>query len=242
MVLYFGAWAQHPNQPKGRVMKNNMRLKICTPVYDTVPQQLIEAIGKLKEAGIEYEWYRAGGPLIFKNRNELVDKHGLSDFTHVVMWDADITATPAQVKQLIAHGQPVVGAAYKFRVKYLEHYVAGRGDKGYVHSSKTGLIQVPFVGMGLCAIEVGVFEQIKKPYFCHLMQGDTQSAEDVGFCIKANEAGIPVLLDCDCEVQHGIQPQKKQIPNVDGLLLDANEALTKVAATMAVLKRMITNG
>lgn len=220
-------------------MRDDLRLKICTPVYDTVPRQLIDAIGKLKESGIAYEWYRAIGPLIFKNRNELVDKHGLEGFSHVLMWDADILATPVHLKKLIAHEKPIVSAAYKFRVKHLEHYVAGKGECGYVHSSTEGLIQVPFVGMGLCLIEVDVFDKIEKPYFCHLPQGDTQSAEDVGFCIKANAEGIPVLLDCDCEVHHGIKPISTQPPNIDGMMLDAYEAQMKVGAVLKILKSMV---
>lgn len=75
--------------------------------------------------------------------------------------------------------------------------------------------QVDYNGMGFMVVRSGVYENIEYPWFAPKFfkyNRDTEEgeptpisdfcSEDVGFCLRAKEAGFPVFLDPSCRVGH----------------------------------------
>lgn len=71
---------------------------------------------------------------------------------------------------------------------------------------KRGLVKIFGVGMGFMMIRRGVFEQIQYPWFgpvFHEIEHTYDfSSEDISFCHKLNDAGIPVYADPKIIVGH----------------------------------------
>ena len=75
-----------------------------------------------------------------------------------------------------------------------------------VKNDQTGIISVPWVGAGFLFIPGNLLRKLNKPYFRHEFAGETQTGEDIGFCLSAQRSGIAIYLDGGCRVRHLTQP------------------------------------
>lgn len=80
------------------------------------------------------------------------------------------------------------------------------GGKEKDNQGGSQLIEVAYTGMGFMLIRKGVFERLGYPWFPPLRKriGTAVSftMEDVGFCLRAREAGYQVLIDPDVVLGH----------------------------------------
>ena len=139
-------------------------------------------------------------------------QQNITDCDFILLMDADHSFLPEQINKLLKNDLPIVGGAYKYRHSCLsECYVAGdmreNGElKDRLHISSTGLNKVHWVGGGFVLVKVEVFNKLEFPWFRGgvVDMGDTANelGEDIGFCLQAMKANIPVYCDCDCRVGH----------------------------------------
>lgn len=170
-----------------------------------------------------FSWQRCRGTYIAEARNALVNlrqsnavKQTLPEqYDYYITLDSDISFTSETIVKLIDRPYDIVGAAYPDRVNN-SAFVGGwfEGTKGIVGSfvdGKTeGLVNVDWVGMGLCCIHRNVFETMPFPWFDTLKikyrenneECVLRTGEDVGFCLTAYRCGYSVYMDCDCVVEH----------------------------------------
>lgn len=142
------------------------------------------------------------------------------DFDYFLSADNDMGFSVNDIKKLLAHGLPIVSAAYRFRTKNEEmkkkrKIVAGfwkYNTPGWIEhdnfldETAKGVQKVDSVGMGCCLINKTVLENMEYPYYRHdiIKVKDRQflAGEDTSFCYQAHRLNIPVHVDCDTLVHH----------------------------------------
>lgn len=155
-----------------------------------------------------YTWACAG--YIPASRNLLVERFmTIEDADWLMMFDWDVTFTPAHIYALIDAADPVerpiISGCY---VTYFGEdnalrpcWMHRRGDEEYVPVSAFTLgeiVPLTVVGMGFTLMHRSVFEDIKKnnnepwPWFGHDIINDSRTGEDLTFCRRAREVGHSV--------------------------------------------------
>lgn len=149
----------------------------------------------------EVKVFSATGSILTDNRHRLIAQAAQWGATHALLLDADMTVPWDTIQVLLRHNQPVV-AANCVRRMIQTYPTAWRSGEGYVYSrpESSGLEQVDRVGTAVMLIDMRVFEAIDLPYF--LFEQDPESppgmiGEDIYFCDKLKEAGIPLYIDHD---------------------------------------------
>lgn len=129
---------------------------------------------------------------------------------YIFFYDSDMRFTPDVFLRLLAADKPVVGAlAFTGRVPITPViYTFGdsyRQDAAGLHADvhpimdykRDALIQVDAIGFGVVMIQAGVFRSIPKPWF-----NSPGVGEDILFCIRCKQFGIPVWVDTAAKTQH----------------------------------------
>lgn len=144
--------------------------------------------------------YEEAGPLEFK-RNLLARRALETGADYHLLIDWDHTFPPDAFLRLAQHDVPIVGANYLMRHETREP-AAFRAQNERAFGA--GLEQAAAIGLGFCLIKAQVFIAIPMPWFQTTFGDDGTSftGEDVEFCNKAREAGIPVYVDHDLDVGH----------------------------------------
>lgn len=244
-------------------------IRICTPYYNVICSETRKSVEGLGD-GIAHEWVKCQGTLIAEARNALVRGNGTNvrkwqtmsgDWTHLLCLDADISFRPEQLQRLIDHNLPIVSGAYVER-KDNSRYCGGwydlvPGNIGkHIPRSMTGLQKVDWVGAGFLLVKRHVFEKLPYPWFRHEwihydhegVHYQTQSGDDLSFCLQAQKHGFNVYCDCDCVVKHHIgeepmmpptEQRQSQQPNeqrktVDQIELENSKVLN---TSMAIVLR-----
>jgi len=146
-----------------------------------------------------------------KKHQEIADCQG------IVFMDHDHSFEPEQIDRLVSCGKEIVSAAYPYRttdVPLASCYVAGDFDDRMngmlctrIHNSAGGMQLCGWSGGGFMYAIASVFGRLEYPWFRRgvIDNGDEadELGEDIGFCLQAQRAGIPVYCDCDNVVGHG---------------------------------------
>lgn len=118
-----------------------------------------------------------------------------------ICWlDTDMAFKPANVRALLAHDLDIVAANYPKKIPD-QPSVCSALDGTILRQGK-GVEAVGHVGLGLCVTKTSVFLRLPEPFFqfqWNPVTGD-DIGEDVYFCRKAREHGIPVHVDHDASV------------------------------------------
>lgn len=136
-------------------------------------------------------------------RNDLA-KRSIEAGAEWIFWmDSDMTAPADALVRLLSHNVDIVGAMYN---KRLPPYTTVGGFVGQPDYAKRGLQEASHLGFGLILTRASVFHKIANPWFEHrtgvpeLVKPDNpfgEEGEDVGFCRKAQAAGLKVWCDLD---------------------------------------------
>ncbi len=182
-------------------------------------------LNSMHEAGLEFDVSAHQGPLIFKARNRGING-GLSQkrvqqptegFTHFLFVDADIAFDASHVRALMNLKAPIAACPYLCHDRP-DLYQSGQLDiLGRIVSkdaaTTTGRHAHPYVGAGFLLVHRSVFQHLPYPWFHHRMvesyDNREQTGEDVGFCLSAREAGIPILIDFDHPVEHQLRTSEQ---------------------------------
>lgn len=155
------------------------------------------------------------------NKVELAREKGCqklmdSDFTHILMLDAD-HKHPHDIIQRLARWviddpEKLIIGGLNFRRGEPYDPCAfvndEKGGYGTLYNWSPGLVKVDYIGMGSVLIAREALEQIEKPWFhFHYPDGKADNgwySEDVHFCRKANAVGIQIYCDTTTTSPHMI--------------------------------------
>lgn len=167
---------------------------------------------------IEVKMMIAKGSLIPRQRESLVDavlQH--EDITHILFLDSDMRFPKNLIPRLLNHHAPAVCAGYVERGAPFRPVAFGDskryGIRVWTKPENTGTQRIAACGFGIMMLETQMIrEKLEKPYFMVGWNPATASdgkvaghmGEDIYFCLKLEEAGVPLLLDHDLtkEVAH----------------------------------------
>jgi GT2 family glycosyltransferase len=163
-------------------------------------------------------------------RNTFVETALEGDYDYVFMMDTDMTFPKGALALMIRHmgsiaGEipPVIGGVYCNRGSdFRWHVYKWVEDENGWHSLRfplnKGLYKVDAIGTGCMLIDVNVFKIIEWPWFEYsyaMFQGKRDRiSEDMTFCKKCMEAGIPIYADTDITCGHFLSAQV--VPTSDG--------------------------
>ena len=141
-------------------------------------------------------------------RARLVARGYSREATHLVWIDSDMKFPADVIARLLNHNKPVVACNYP-RKNMEAKPTAYIDDDGYVGpvwtgDNATGLQEVAHCGFGVMLTDMRVYDQLNLPYFSfEPMPPDNVKTlgEDVYFCRKLKDAGIPIFIDHDLSKQ-----------------------------------------
>lgn len=198
-------------QPKGW----DLRIAVCVPgsrghsgFTQCLSNMLIHfCLSPYKGGTREVEMFSCTGSILPDVRHICVAEAVKWDATHMLFLDDDMHFPRDTLHRLLKHNLPVVGANYVRRTFPCipTAYNKERTGPVYTDISSTGLEEVSHVGTGVMLIDMRVFDQIELPYFeLRPEPGKIKpKGEDVYFCHKLGEAGIPVFVDHDLSKEIG---------------------------------------
>jgi hypothetical protein len=163
-------------------------------------------------------------------RNTFVETALEKDCDYVFFMDTDMSFQRGTLAMMIRHmasisGEvpPIIGGVYCNRGNDFRWHVYKwvEEEEGW-HSLKfplnKGLMRVDAIGTGCMLIDVGVFKMLEWPWFEYeykMFKGNRDRvSEDMTFCKKCMDAGIPIYADTDIKCGHFLSAQV--IPTDDG--------------------------
>jgi GT2 family glycosyltransferase len=159
----------------------------------------------------------ASGPVLAEARCQLAARLLSTDVEWLWMVDTDIVFTPATLPALLDLADPglapVVGALCMIRPDpdgpaRPSLYEAGLGEDGrpgfgLLPGWPPGvLLRVDGTGTGCLLIHRSVFEKIPDLPFAYMTVGGRIFGEDLSFCVRCDQAGIPVHVATGVQVGH----------------------------------------
>jgi hypothetical protein len=186
-----------------------MKILIASPVHR--PVELPTFISFVRLANYRsprntYDFMFVQNSLVYQARENIAETFLRSNHDALVMIDSDMTFHHEAVDRLATFNKPFVTAkAFKRVPPYQPCFYThvDRNEKGeislqvpieYQHNS---LLEIEGAGMACVFIAREVFEKVKGPYFDPL----PGLGEDLTFCLKVKQAGIPMY--CDTGMQFG---------------------------------------
>lgn len=163
------------------------------------------------------------GPYLDMGRNTVVDAFRSEQYAHcdhLLFVDSDIGFDPAHIQTLVDDDLPIVAGVYHSLFATGIHPVVYEwivNDDGYRVMSPIQhwnrpkgeiLVPVEAVGTGFLMIQRNVFEMFLQHYspptawFVNEIIDGVELGEDLGFCYRAAELGIPIVVDRRVQVSH----------------------------------------
>ncbi len=198
----------------------------------------VKTVGDLVAAGV-IEAFRAmvePRPRIAMARNEIVKEFLRGPCNWLLMIDPDMRPDITgegflltSLRLLQATGGGVVGApacagppGYSVNVFWMAQDDAGIRHVSHQEAAEMrGIELVPAVGTGLMLASRNVFERIEPPWFSDEMLDKEETklrmSQDVAFCMRARQHGVPVFVNWSCWAGHHKQhlvgrPDGYQLP------------------------------
>jgi len=145
-------------------------------------------------------------------RNKLAEHLLTTDYTHLLMIDAD-HRHPYDIVERLSRWvvrdpgkQVIAGLAFRRGQPYdPQAYVLQDGRLAQPAEFKPGLAQVDYAGTAAMLIAREVFERLPKPWFAFDYRGAADGqwpGEDIWFCESCRQAGIKVWVDFTCVSPH----------------------------------------
>jgi len=208
--------------------KYGTKLAICLPLTDTwvyvqffysfikvITEYMSSLVNDGKKINFDVLMPDYPSNALDEIRNHLVFKALYSGCTHILMMDTDqIYNDDNIIERLLSHNKPVVGARVHRRYPPFDPLLL-RGEIGKLYCISNNEIQkadgsfekelpVNYTGTGCILYDTRVFIDMIPEKWFKFKVGDKGQAigEDVGFCEKLNQRGIPIVVDCSIDIQH----------------------------------------
>lgn len=142
-------------------------------------------------------------------RNKLIQTAIDEQFDKIVLIDDDHKFKPDTLKRLLAHDLDIVTALYVQRAwphkPLVFDLVTPENEALYSYlEDPPKLREVQNAGMGFCVFNVSVFSKMEKPWFRlgELKGAEDQWCDDIGFFIRAKQAGFKIFVDETVTIGH----------------------------------------
>jgi GT2 family glycosyltransferase len=142
-----------------------------------------------------------------RNRNLIIEEAQHNKCTHILFIDDDMAFSPTALMKLLERDVDIVfglclNRNYPHYPVIFDRNYNDELVRHYLVDNETGLIEVDACGFGFTLIKTEVFDSLKKPY---VRLGEIESdkrSEDIGFCIRAKQAGFKIHCDLDVPIGH----------------------------------------
>ena len=200
-----------------------MRILIETPTYDgRISQATSQSLWRLDRSGHDVDYRPRQGYGCAMARNRIAADALDAGYDYVLMVDNDIGFEPDALSHLLEHECDFVMGYYLNRYargerKLVNTYKLGAGWDMYeadeLHAlcdTGTHTVRVKGGGMGFALIRASLFERVKFPWFewadigrserraddvYGLSDAFLSGGEDVNFCNRCADAGVPIYVD-----------------------------------------------
>ena len=222
---------------------DNIKIIICHPNGLPVSQPTIKSINALA-ARVDLPFgilvNPLEGALLQHSRNYGVgDKlkwtksDKVEEYEYYLMLDADMEFDPEDLirlyntKKMIISGASVPrGYSYKLNAGMWGSISGTTPEDRIIRSTDTGLIKVDWCGAAFLLIRKEAFNKMSYPWFdCRTIEtseGVEQTAEDIGFCMNAQESDIDIWFDCECRITHHTH-LRKQVNAMSGEIVEQHK-------------------
>lgn len=163
-------------------------------------------------------------------RNTFVETALGGDYDYLFFMDTDMTFPRGTLAMMIRHmgaigseAPPIIGGIYcnrggDFRWHVYKWVEEEEGWHSLRFPLNNGLQRVDAIGTGCMLIDMNVFKILEWPWFEYeyrMFQGErSRLSEDMTFCKKCMDAGIPIYADTDIKCGHFLSAQV--VPTDDG--------------------------
>lgn len=187
-----------------------MKTLIAIPCMDTLETEFVKCLFRLRPVGeCKVEFFP--GSLVYAARENLCDKAIEEGFDYILWLDSDMTFEPDIMEKLLADDKDFVTGIYFTRklpwrpVLFKELDAGGFGEppksEFYMEYPINDLFEIEGCGFGAVLMKTEVAEKIIRKFHTAFtpMLG---AGEDVAFCIRAKELGIPMYCDSRVKLGH----------------------------------------
>ena len=193
-----------------------MKTLIAMPCMDMVHTAFMESLLKLQPAG-DVDFGITCSSLIYDARNMLANKAIVEGFDRVLWLDSDMVFEPDLEQRLAARldeGYDIVSGLYFTRkspirpVIYKEIYIEQNEDGSvkpvsvnYDDYPRDSFFEIAACGFGAVMMTVDVLKRIRD-HFGLPFSPAIGFGEDLSFCMRAKELGIPIWCDSSIKLKH----------------------------------------
>ena len=189
---------------------------ICIPTNSSIVAPLVPKLIKWSSMGAEVN-IMVSSPLVDYVRNALVRHFLNSKKKYLLFIDSDTIPEVDVPRRLLQRKKLVVGGLYNLLMTGNNGQMVSKPsafsmyfDGKPLHESiavnpNSGLQKVSITGTGIMLIHRSVFEKIQSPWFEYQWKDKEHIAfdgEDVYFCKKCEQAGIPIYCDTNAKGLH----------------------------------------
>ena len=142
---------------------------------------------------------------IAQARKEDMDKALAGGFTHFMSLDDDMVFPMDVVDRLIAHEKPIMVANYSRKTAENTPVCLGLDGKYLDSSTKTGIEEIGFLGLGMALLDLREVVKIPSPRFDFVWDEERKEMwdESTFFSMKARDAGVSIWCDHDLSKEIG---------------------------------------
>lgn len=213
-----------------------MRVLIEVPTYDgSISRATSESLWRLDRGGHDVDYHARAGYGCAMARNRIAADALNAHYDYVLMVDNDISLPTDALRNLLEHDRLFVMGYYLNRYargqeRFTTCYKMGHTWDMYAASELRALrdrgehlIRVKGGGMGCALIRTAVFEMVDFPWFEWTDNGRTaldvssvydchdafqSGGEDINFCNRCTNAGIPIYADTRVACGHEFRTVK----------------------------------
>ncbi len=199
-----------------------MKLLVAVPyIHKDIDPPCLESVEALDKLGMSWDFHVRTGYGVDMQRNRIAAMALSQGYDWLLAVDSDVGLPPDALANLIEHDADVCMGWYLNRHDHGDSertclYAQTHGWEYYRASDLRAkrdagsyTLRVRGGGLGCCLIRVGVFESLAFPWFVwsdrsfDRATGRVDSCgEDIDFCVKCEQAGIPIYADTRVECAH----------------------------------------
>ena len=194
--------APAPNQPQGRAPSIMIAVPAMEMVNAEFAQHLAMSAANMVANGIKINCAFNIGSVITIARRNLTDIFMKSDFDYALWLDSDMKFPIDAPIKLLKRGVPLVGCNYRRRRFPNPGFTGMQGQPGafkelITDDNSPAMEEVDVLPHGLVLVHRSVYEKIPQPHYLqeYVTELNLEIGEDIYFCRKVKEAGIPVWCD-----------------------------------------------
>jgi len=176
-----------------------VRTRYCSSLIRMLVHYQNHPILGMEEEPRYMSYHVIEGSMVGSARETFVDDILTLDSTHLLFIDEDMGFREDVLNILLSRQMPFVSCNYRMKVPPCPFTSRKEDDSTWLETNKdsTSLEKAFATGFGFSLIERKVLEAVSKPRFSNAWSEklNAYSTEDRSFCIKAREAGYPVMVD-----------------------------------------------